>query len=327
MSLRTPVTDLFGTEFPIVAGGLQFLADAEYVAACAKAGIIGFMTSNHFQDEKSLRNEICKTRELSEGKPFGVNIAMLPKSTEHERITQIMEIVVDEGVEFVETTGRSPEPYMPLLKGANIKVLHKVPGLKYAEKAQAVGVDMVTIVGWECGGHPGPNAIGSIVNAALAEERLSIPYLIGGGIGHGSQIAAALSMGASGVLLGTRFLASTEIGAHEGYKEALLKASENDTTISLWSVRNNARTLANETTRIVAELERANPDAGIAQLMPYVAGQILIDTYKTGDTSLGMVYAGQALGFVRESVPVAETVKLLIQQFNTARERLCSLSY
>ena len=278
MSLRTPVTDLFGTEFPIVAGGLQFLADAEYVAACAKAGIIGFMTSNHFQDEKSLRNEICKTRELSEGKPFGVNIAMLPKSTEHE-------------------------------------------------KAQAVGVDMVTIVGWECGGHPGPNAIGSIVNAALAEERLSIPYLIGGGIGHGSQIAAALSMGASGVLLGTRFLASTEIGAHEGYKEALLKASENDTTISLWSVRNNARTLANETTWIVAELERANPEAGIAQLMPYVAGQILIDTYKTGDTSLGMVYAGQALGFVRESVPVAETVKLLIQQFNTARERLCSLSY
>lgn len=321
----TPATDLFGTRFPLVAGGLQFLADANYAAACAHAGIIGFMTANHFPDDASLRDEIRRAQDLAGDLPFGVNIAMLPKSAAHERIEQIVDVVAKEGVRFVETTGRSPDPYLPTLKSAGIKVLHKVPGLKYAEKAQSVGVDMVTIVGWECGGHPGPNAIGSIVNAALAKQRLKIPYLIGGGLGHGSQILAALAMGASGVLMGTRFLASSEIPAHDDYKAALCAATENDTTISLWSVRNNARTLINDTTRIVAELERADPDAGIGPLMPHVSGAVARQTYADGDTSRGMVYAGQALGFVSKSQPVAEIVDTLIAEFEAARDHLRSI--
>tara|TARA_R110000751_G_scaffold14890_8_gene48294 strand:- start:7197 stop:8177 length:981 start_codon:yes stop_codon:yes gene_type:complete len=319
---RTAATDLFGTRFPVVAGGLQFLADATYAAACARAGIIGFLTSNHFPDDASLRAEIRKARDLCGDLPFGVNIAMLPRSSEHERIERIVEVVAEEGVRFVETTGRSPEPYLPVLKAAGAKVMHKVPGLKYAEKAQSVGVDMVVIVGWECGGHPGPNAIGSIVNAALARQRLRIPYLIGGGIGHGAQVLAALAMGASGALMGTRFLASTEIPAHDGYKAALCAASENDTTISLWSVRNNARTLINETTRLVAELERANPDAGIGPLLPHVSGAAARRTYADGDTSRGMVYAGQALGFVSKPQSVAEIVEDLIAEFAAARAQL-----
>lgn len=323
--IRTAATDLFGTRFPVVAGGLQFLANADYAAACARAGIIGFLTSNHFPDDAALCSEIRKAQDLCADMPFGVNIAMLPKSSAHERIERIVDIVASEGVRFVETTGRSPEPYLPVLKGAGIKVLHKVPGLKYAEKAQSVGVDMVTIVGWECGGHPGPNAIGSMVNAALAQQRLKIPYLVGGGIGHGSQILAALAMGAAGVLMGTRFLASAEIPAHENYKSALCTATENDTTISLWSVRNNARTLANETTRIVAEMEKAHPDAGIAPLLPYVAGSIVRQTYADGDMSRGMIYAGQALGFVNRSQPVSEIVETLIAEFATARDALKAL--
>lgn len=318
----TAATELFGTRFPVVAGGLQFLADADYAAACARAGIVGFLTSNHLPDDAALRAEIRKARDLCGDLPFGVNIAMLPKSAEHERIERIVDVVAEEGVRFVETTGRSPEPYLPVLKAAGAKVLHKVPGLKYAEKAQSVGVDMVTIVGWECGGHPGPNAIGSIVNAALAHERLRIPYLIGGGIGHGSQILAALAMGASGVLMGTRFLASAEIPAHDGYKAALCAATENDTTISLWSVRNDARTLANETTRIVAELERADPDAGIGPLLPHVSGAVARQTYADGNASRGMVYAGQALGFVSRPQTVAEIVEQLIAEFAAARARL-----
>lgn len=323
--VRTPATDLFGTRFPVVAGGLQFLADANYVAACARAGIIGFLTANHFPDDHALRAEIHKAQDLSGDLPFGVNIAMLPRSSAHERIEQIVEVVAEEGVRFVETTGRSPEPHLPTLKSAGIKVLHKVPGMKYAEKAQRVGVDMVTIVGWECGGHPGPNAIGSIVNAALAQQRLRIPYLIGGGIGHGSQVLAALAMGASGVLMGTRFLAAAEIPAHEGYKAALCRATENDTTISLWSVRNNARSLINDTTRIVAELERAYPEAGIEPLLPHVAGSVARQTYSDGDTSRGMVYAGQALGFVSNTQPVGEIVATLIAEFTAARDRLRSI--
>ena len=320
--VRTAATDLFGTRFPLIAGGLQFLANADYVAGCAKAGIIGFLTANHFPNDDALRAEIRKAQDLCGDLPFGVNIAMLPKSSAHERIEEIVAVVAQEGVRFVETTGRSPEPYLPALRSAGIKVLHKVPGLKYAEKAQSVGVDMVTVVGWECGGHPGPNAIGSMVNAALAQKRLTIPYLVGGGFGHGSQILAALAMGASGVLMGTRFLSSSEIPAHEDYKAALCNATENDTTISLWSVRNNARTLINDTTRIVAELERANPDAGIEPLLPHVAGSVARQTYADGDTSRGMVYAGQALGFVSRSQPVGEIVETLITEYTAARDRL-----
>ncbi|WP_121062710.1 NAD(P)H-dependent flavin oxidoreductase [Chachezhania antarctica] len=323
--VRTAVTDMFGTRFPVVAGGLQFLANAEYVAGCAKAGIIGFMTANHLPDDDALRAEIRKAQDLCGDLPFGVNIAMLPKSAVHERIEQIVQVVADEGVRFVETAGRSPDPYLPVLQGAGIKVLHKVPGLRFAEKAQSVGVDMVTIVGWECGGHPGPNAVGSIVNAALAQKRLKIPYLIGGGIGHGSQLLAAMAMGASGVLMGTRFLVSSEIPAHDGYKAALCAATENDTTISLWSVRNNARSLINDTTRTVAELERANPDAGIEPLLPHVAGSVALKTYADGDTSRGMVYAGQALGFVQQSQPVAEIVETLIAEYTAARDHLQSI--
>lgn len=323
--VETAATSLFGTRFPVVAGGLQYLADANYAAACAKAGIIGFLTANHFANDDLLRAEIRKARDLCGDLPFGVNIAMLPKSSAHERIGEIVNIVAEESVRFVETTGRSPEPYLPVLKGAGIKVLHKVPGLKYAEKAQSVGVDMVTIVGWECGGHPGPNAIGSFVNAALARQKLSIPYLIGGGIGHGSQILAALAMGASGVLMGTRFLVSSEIAAHEDYKAALCKATENDTTISLWSVRNNARTLINETTRIVADLERSNPNAGIAPLMPYVAGSVAQQTYRDGNTTRGMVYAGQALGFIDKSEPLAAIIECLIGEFTEACDRMRGL--
>ncbi|MEQ3679920.1 nitronate monooxygenase [Pseudophaeobacter sp.] len=320
--VRTAVTDLFGTRFPVVAGGLQFLANADYAAACANAGIIGFLTANHFPDDATLRAEIRKAQDLCGDLPFGVNIAMLPKSAAHERIEQIVDVVAEEGVRFVETTGRSPEAFLPVLKNAGVKVLHKVPGLKYAEKAQSVGVDMVTIVGWECGGHPGPNAIGSIVNAALAPSRLTIPFLIGGGLGHGSQVLAALAMGASGVLMGTRFLAANEIPAHVSYKNALCEATENDTTISLWSVRNNARTMINETTRIVAELERAHPDAGIEPLLPHVAGSVARQTYLDGDTSRGMVYAGQALGFVKKTQSVSETIEQLITEFTEARTRL-----
>ncbi len=323
--LRTPITDLFGIQFPLVAGGLQFLATADYAAACARAGIIGFLTSNHFDDHHALRTEIQRAQSLCGSLPFGVNIAMLPKASDLNKALGIARVVAEEGVRFVETTGRSPEPLLPILRDAGIKVLHKVPGLKFALKAQDIGVDAVTIVGWECGGHPGPAAVGTMVNAGLARERLDIPYLLGGGFGNGAQILAALATGASGVVMGTRFLASTEIPAHPDYKASLVSATENDTTISLWSVRNNARTLVNETTRAVAALEAADPQGGIDPLMPHIAGAVLKQTYQDGDTSRGMVYAGQALGFVRQSVPVAQTVSQLKEEFSQARQRLSSL--
>ena len=181
---------------------------------------------------------------------------------------------------------------------------------------------MVSIVGAECSGHPGLDLIGSMVNQALAERRLDIPFLIGGGIGAGSQIVSALASGASGVVIGTRFLVAEEISAHPQYKQALVSANERDTTLTMSSVRNTVRTLSNETTEIVRRLEADNPQIGIAELMPHVSGVIGRKAYETGDVSRGMLSAGQALGLTDGIAPLADIVAQLEQEAGVALARL-----
>ncbi|SDI17759.1 nitronate monooxygenase [Paraburkholderia steynii] len=308
IAFRNAVTELFGTRLPIVAGGLMWLADADYVAAAARAGIIGFITAASFPEPQALRAEIRRCRELCEGGPFGVNVSMLPKLVPGEKTREVFELIVDEGVKFVETSGRSPEEFLPLLKEAGIKVLHKVPAVRFAVKAAALGVDAVAIVGAECGGHPGLDMVGSFVNAAWAESQLDIPYLIGGGIGRGSQLAAALAMGASGVVVGTRFAVAEEIWAHADYKQRLVDAGPTDTELSMQSLRNTVRTLRNETTAAVKEIEAQNPDVTIQDLMPMVAGKIGRNAYVTGDWSKGLLSAGQSLAFVDRIEPLADIV-------------------
>ncbi len=318
----TAVTRTYGCRLPIVAGGLMWLSDASYVAAGANAGIMSFLTAASFPEPADLRAEIAKCRELCGDRPFGVNVSMLPKLVEGERIADTFRLIADEGVSFVETSGRNPEAFLPFLKDAGIKVLHKVPSVRYAVKAQQVGVDMVSIVGAECGGHPGLDLIGSMVNQALAERQLDIPFLIGGGIGAGSQIVSALASGAAGVVIGTRFLVSEEISAHPQYKRALVAANERDTTLTMSSVRNTVRTLSNETTEIVRQLEADNPDISIAELMPYVSGAIGRKAYETGDVSRGMLSAGQALGLTDAIAPLADIVAQLEQEAGVALARL-----
>jgi NADH:quinone reductase (non-electrogenic) len=318
------VTELFGTRLPIVAGGLMWLADAEYVAAASRAGIIGFITAASFAEPQALRAEIRRCRELCEGGPFGVNVSMLPKLVPGEKTREVFELIVDEGVACVETSGRNPEEFMPLLKEAGVKVLHKVPAVRFAVKAAAVGVDAVAIVGAECGGHPGLDMVGSFVNAAWAESQLDIPYLIGGGIGRGSQLAAALAMGASGVVVGTRFAVAKEIWAHDDYKRRLVEAGPTDTDLCMQSVRNTVRTLRNETTAAVKALEAQNPDITIADLMPMVAGKIGRDAYVTGDWSKGLLSAGQSLAFIDRIEPLANIVLRFEHDMREAMGRLAS---
>lgn len=318
----TAVTRTYGCRLPIVAGGLMWLSDASYVAAGANAGIMSFLTAASFPEPADLRAEIAKCRKLCGDRPFGVNVSMLPKLVEGERIADTFRLIADEGVRFVETSGRNPEAFLPFLKDAGIRVLHKVPSVRYAVKAQQVGVDMVSIVGAECGGHPGLDLIGSMVNQALAERQLDIPFLIGGGIGAGSQIVSALASGAAGVVIGTRFLVSEEISAHPQYKRALVAANERDTTLTMSSVRNTVRTLSNETTEIVRQLEADNPDISIAELMPYVSGAIGRKAYETGDVSRGMLSAGQALGLTDAIAPLADIVAQLEQEADVALARL-----
>ncbi|MCK0168524.1 nitronate monooxygenase [Jannaschia sp. S6380] len=318
----TALTRAFGCRLPIVAGGLMWLSDAAYVTACARAGIIGFITAASFKDPADLRAEIARARDACGDLPFGVNVSMLPKLVEGETIAETFRLIAGEGVRFVETSGRNPEPFLPILRDAGIIVLHKVPSVRFAVKAEAVGVNMVSIVGAECGGHPGLDLVGTVVNQALAERRLTIPFLIGGGIGAGSQIVGALAAGASGVVVGTRFLVAEELGAHRGYKDAMVAATERDTILSMSSVRNTIRTLANDTAREVARLEREDPDIGIAALMPLVSGAIGRQAYATGDVSKGMLSAGQSLGLTDRVAPLAEIVAELEAEAKVALARL-----
>ncbi|MEN9905687.1 MAG: hypothetical protein RLZZ555_2252 [Pseudomonadota bacterium] len=323
-SVRNAITELFGIRLPVVAGGLMWLSDARYVAAAASAGIIGFITAASFSEPDALRREIRLCRELCAGAPFGVNVSMLPKLVQGERVQEVFDLIVEEGVRFVETSGRSPEAYLPGLQAAGIKVLHKVPALRYALKAQAIGVDAVAIVGAECGGHPGMDLVGSLVNAAWACDQLEIPYLIGGGIGRGSQIAAALAMGAAGVVIGTRFLVAEEIWAHRDYQQRLVDAGPTDTELCMQSVRNTVRALRNDTTRAVRELEASRPDIGIADLLPLVSGEIGRQAYVDGDWSRGILSAGQSLAFTDRIEPLADIVARLEQDFARALARLNS---
>ncbi len=325
-SIETPLTKMFGLRLPVIAGGLMWLSDARYVSAAARAGILGFITAASFPDDDDLRNEIRKCRELSEGATFGVNVSMLPKLVPGEKVEQVFQLIIDEGVKVVETSGRNPEAYLPMLKEAGVKVIHKVPAVKYAVKAQSIGVDAVSIVGAECGGHPGMDMIGSFVNAAMALEQLEIPYLIGGGIGHGAQVTAALAMGAVGVIIGTKFLVSEEIWAHEGYKKRLIDAKETDTDLIMSSIKNTVRALRNNTTAEVQKVEREDQNVTIEKLLPIVSGKIGKIAYEIGDCDLGVLSAGQSLAFVRHIEPIENIVTALEAEALKALNHVRSLN-
>jgi nitronate monooxygenase len=314
---RTAITDLYGTRLPIVAGGLQWLANADYVAAAAKAGIIGFITAASHPNTAALRDDIARCQDMVGDLPFGVNISMLPAPTPGERVMETFETVVRAGVRFVETSGRNPEPYLPMLHGAGIKVLHKAPSIRHAIKAQKIGVDAVSLVGAECGGHPGVDLVGTMVQGALAGSALTIPVLLGGGIGTGAQVIAALALGVDGVTIGTRFLVAEEVWAHREYKEALVRSRETDTALIMQSVRNTVRAFRNQTTDAVAELERTH-GGDFEVLRPHVAGLLGRKVYETGDSRTGTLSLGQAVAFADRIEPFADIVERLAQEMREA---------
>ncbi len=324
-AFHTRITDLFGIRLPVVASGLQWLSTADYVVAAAHAGIIGFITAASFPELDDLRAEIRRCRELTEGKPFGVNISMLPKLAKGDRVDAVVDLVCAEGVRFVETAGRNPEPYLPRLHAAGIKVLHKVPTVRHARSAQTAGVDAITVVGAECGGHPGTELIGTMVQAALAARDITIPLIAAGGIATGAQLVAALALGADGVAIGTRFLVAEEIWAHSDYKARLVAAQETDTTLVMSSLRNTVRALRNETTEAVQQIER-ELGGDLEALMPHIAGRVGRRAYETGDARFGVLSVGQSVAFADRIEPLATIVKRLEEEACTTMTRIASLT-
>ncbi len=319
---RTRITDLFGIRHPILCGGLIWLADAAYVGAVVNAGGMGFITALSFPDSaEDFRHEIRKCRALTKGQPFGVSIAFSARAGVDERLISYVNVVAEEKVAFVETSGGNPSQFVGALKDAGCLVIHKVPAVRYALSAEKMGVDAITVVGGEAGGHPGIFMIGSMVQAALAADAIKLPLAVGGGMGTGRHLVTALALGADAMLLGSRMLCASEIWAHSRYKERIVAASELDNRVVMKIFRHNHRVLDNDTARAVDELEtRGTID--FESYRELVNGRVTRRAYETGDWSQGMLDLGPAGAFAREIKPVAEIIDQMIDEAEAAVARL-----
>lgn len=321
----TRLTELFGIRHPILAGGLFQLADARFVAAVVNAGCMGFITAATFPDPERFREELQRCGELTGGRPFGVNLAISRQDEGGRRLLDHLQVLLEEGVRFVETSGGSPAAILPALKEAGVRVLHKVPAVRYAvSTARDPRVDAVCVVGSECGGHPGVYMIGSMVQAAEAPARVDKPLAIGGGIGTGRQMAATLAMGADAVLMGTRFLVAEELWSHRAIKERVLAGDGTDSTVVMAIFRRHHRVLDNEAAREVRRLE-AKGVTDFAAYEPIVSGRRVREAYQTGDLSKGMIDYGQGACFADAIEPVETIVDRIVDDAAAACRRLESL--
>ena len=323
--LSTRLTRLLGISHPILCGGLMHLADARYVAAVVNAGGMGFITALSFPDQSRFREELRLCRELTAGLPFGVCLSVSRRKEANERLPRFVDTLLDEGVRIVETSGHSPDIIAPRLKAAGCIVIHKAPSVRFAQSAERIGVDAVTLVGIDGGGHPGMDIASSFAMAPLAAERLNIPFALAGGIGTGRQLLAALAVGADGVLLGSRMLASAEIWAHPDYKQQLLSLGERDTRLILSSFQNNHRVLANETAQLLASME-AERISEIDRYLPYMNGALTRRAYESGNMKEGLIDLGPAVTYVRALQTVEQIFDELLDDARSAGDRLRKLS-
>jgi len=307
---ETRITELLGIKYPIIQGGMVWLSRAELVAAVSNAGGLGIITSADFATKDELRAELRKAKDLTD-KPFGVNINLAP-STHPVNTEEYIEVVIDEGIRIVETSGRSPEPYMKQLKQGNLIVVHKAPGaVRYAEAVEAIGCDAVSIIGYECGGHPGPDDTGSLVLVRATVEAVKIPVVAGGGFADAQGFVAALALGADGILMGTRFMATKECPAHPNFKEWLVRAKETDTFITQRSIRAPARNLRNGPALKVLEME--NKGATLEELLGVTRGENAQRLYSEGDLEAGMAECGQVVGLINDIPTVKELIDGIIE--------------
>jgi nitronate monooxygenase len=307
---RTRITELFGIKHPITQGGMMWISRAELAAAVSNAGALGIITAFTFPNPQELAAEIKKTRALTD-KPFGVNITLLPTLRPVD-IDGYVNAVIDSGVKIVETAGRNPEPYMERFKAAGVRVIHKCTAVRFARTAQRIGCDAISIDGFECAGAPGEEDITSLVLIPLTVDTVEIPVIASGGFGDGRGLVAALALGASGINMGTRFMATQECNIHPRVKEWLVESSERDTMLVMRSLRNTERVLKNATAEKVVEME--NRSATLEELASLLSGKRGLELYETGNLDRGLVACGQVIGLVHDIPTVKELIDRTIKE-------------
>ncbi|GAA4284506.1 nitronate monooxygenase family protein [Brevibacterium daeguense] len=294
--LSTRFTDLLGIDHPIVQGGMQGVGLAPLAAAVSNAGGLGILTALTQPTPEDLRNEIRKTRELTD-KPFGVNLTILP-TINPVPYDEYVKVAVDEGITVIETAGRNPEPYMPLFKEHGVKVVHKCTSVRHALKAESVGVDAVSIDGFECAGHPGEDDIPGLVLIPATADQLKIPFIASGGFGDGRGLAAALALGADGINMGSRFLATVEAPIHDNVKQAIVDGTELDTILNFRPLRNTVRVHKNTVSTEAVEI--LNNGGKFEDVQHLVAGARGRKVFETGDIEAGQWTVGMVMGIIND---------------------------
>lgn len=314
--VKTAITELFGIEHPIIQGGMHYVGFAELAAAVANAGGLGIITALTQKTPELLAKEIARCRDMT-GRPFGVNLTFLPAFTAPP-YPEYIRAIVESGVRIVETAGRNPEAYMAALKAAGIKVIHKCTSVRHALKAEQIGCDAVSVDGFECGGHPGEDDIPNMILLPRAADELRIPFVASGGMADARSLVAALALGADGMNMGTRFIATKEAPVHDNVKQALVAASERDTRLIMRALRNTERVLNNRKVERLMEIEREKGESlRIDDIIEQVAGvypRVMIE----GDVNAGAWSCGMTAGLIHD-VP---SCKELIERIVSGAERI-----
>ncbi|WP_428310550.1 NAD(P)H-dependent flavin oxidoreductase [Hydrocarboniphaga sp.] len=304
MTLKTRFTEMFGIEHPIVQGGMMWVGRAELAAAVSNAGGLGILTALTQPSPDALRAEIDRCRKMTD-KPFGVNLTILP-SVNPPPYAEYRKAIIDSGIKIVETAGHKPQEHVDDFKSHGIKVVHKCTAVRHALSAERMGVDAISIDGFECAGHPGEDDIPGLILIPAAADKVKIPMIASGGFGDGRGLAAALALGAEGINMGTRFCATVEAPIHDNIKQLLVTNDERGTNLIFRSLKNTGRVGKNSVSDKVVEILK-NPEAkfeDIAHLVKGAQGRVALET---GDVDAGLIWAGQVQGLIHD-VPTCEVL-------------------
>ncbi len=323
--MKTRITEMFGIEHPIIQGGMHFVGFAEMAAAVSNAGGLGIITGLTQRTPDDLAKEIARCREMTD-KPFGVNLTFLP-SVNTPDYPGYVKAIIEGGVKAVETAGNNPAKWLPALKEADIKVIHKCTSVRHSLKAESIGCDAVSVDGFECGGHPGEDDVGNWVLLPRAAEELKIPFVASGGVGNGAQLVAALAMGADGINMGTRFIATKEAPVHQNVKDAIVAASELDTRLVMRPLRNTERVLTNAgVERLLLKEKELGANIKFEDIIEEVAGiypKIMIE----GEMDAGAWSCGMVAGLIHDIPTCKELIdRIMSEADEIIRQRLAKFA-
>ena len=310
--IKTKLTEMFGVEAPVVMGGMTGVGYGELVAAVANAGALGFIVAHLFPTAEALKAEIDKTRALTD-KPFGVNLTLLP-SLNPIPYDDYRRAIIESGIKIVETAGRSPVDHLPDFKANGIKVIHKCTSVRHSVTAERLGVDMISIDGFECAGHPGEDDVTLMVLLPATVDAVKIPVIASGGMADGRSLAAVIALGAEGANMGTRFMATKEAKIHQNVKDAIVANTERDTILTNRTLRNTSRVVRNAISEEVVRIQQ-DPTKTIDDVRELVSGargraNVLVG----GDIDGGIWSAGQSQGLIHDIPSVDELVKRIVRQ-------------